>query len=166
MSTAQDNRKLWNVDGIGSLQVKRLDLFASRVWDSTLPCNAGFEEARSLLGDASGSHPESVALHDASNWSEDQRRTFYKDRLKDTASLLHPSGMRWDYRLRTVLGTNSRRGCYTGGDVSVLVVEFVSPPVPLAAPHAKWKYEGQRTMLDVLRLLAPDQQHRLFGRLA
>ncbi len=165
MPPARDHRKLWNVEEIGALQVRRLELFATAGWDPTFPWNASFEEARSLLEGASGRRHGFVALHDVSDWSEDQRRDLYEERIKHTASPLHPTGRRWNYKLRTVLGTNSRRGCYTGAVVPVLIVKFADPPVPLVAPHAKWKNGGQRTMLEVLRLLAPDQQRRLFGRL-
>jgi hypothetical protein len=157
MPPARDIRKLWNVEEIAALQVRGLELFAAAGWDPTLPWNAGFEEARKLLEHARTRCPGLVALHDVSDWSEDQLRDLYEDRIKHTASALHPAGMRWNYKFRTVLGTNSRRGCYTGAEVPVLIVTFTDPPVPLVAPHASWRNGRQRTMLEVLRLLAADQ---------
>jgi len=165
-------RKLRKVSEIGALRVERLDLVASTSWLPELPENAGFEEARSLLAEASERRPEAVELQNTSDWTEERCLKLYAEKIRATGTPAHPTGMNWDYRFSGVLGTRSRPGCYVARDVSVLAAQFVELPVPLVAPHADWRRvarergsDDRRTILDTLKLLAEDEQRRLFGRL-
>ena len=155
----------WDPESIAALEVASCDLYFSPRYLDALPWNAGIEEARDLVMEAARRVPTAAAVHDASDWTVEDRRRFYDDVLRDTASGTHSSGQRWRYGFRTVLGTNNYPGIYAGLDVPVLLVRFTEPQVPLVAPHAKWgRREGQRSVIEVLRSLAPSEQERLFGR--
>ena len=149
---------------IGSRQVLRIELWWSR--DQFTPdfeaWNAGFEEARDLLTQASERHPETVKVYDAV--TQDESRALYEQCVKPSAAP-SPSSW-WNYRISGIFGRDGHR---TGWAVPLLLVQFRDVTVPYAAPHEERRgRDGSRTrprrmILDVLRLLGLAEQQRLFG---
>ena len=152
---------------IGGRQVLRIGLWWSR--DQLAlgfeALNAGFEKARDNFTQASDRYPETVKVYDAV--TEDEGRNLYEHSVKPSASPGESSW--WDYRISGVFGSNQYPGCWTGRTVPLLLVHFDGVLTPYAAPHEERRErDGSRerqvrTILDVLRMLAPAEQERLFG---
>lgn len=150
---------------IGTRQVARIELRYAR--DISVPAfepyNAGFDEALILVSDAEKTHPEIVKVYDTVSQSEGQ--AVYEQVVKPSA--VSGATSKWDYSV-SVFGTNKFPGCWTGREVPLLLVYFEDLAVPLAAPYrepraAHGPRGDVRTILDVLRMLGPDEQERLFG---
>lgn len=152
---------------IGSRQVVRIGLWWSRgqLAPGFEAYNAGFEEARDLLTAAAGHHPATVTVYDAV--TEDEGLDLYEQSVKPSASPGQSSW--WDYRISGVFGSRQHPGCWTGRAVPLLLMHFDGAPAPYAVPHEERReHDGSRerqvrTILDVLRMLNPAEQERLFG---
>ena len=162
-----DRIPLLRAGDIGSRHVARIGLWWS--WGQVGPgfeaYNAGFEEARDLLTEAVGRHPKTVKVYDVV--TKDEGRDLYEHSVKLSAS---PGEARWwDYRITGVFGSKQYPGCWTGRTVPLLLVHFDGVLTPYPAPHEERRERdgsGERqvrTILDVLLMLGPAEQERLFG---
>jgi hypothetical protein len=158
---------LLKASDIGSRQVLRIGLWY--VEDDLVPgfeaWNAGFEQARDLMTLASDRHPETVNVYDAV--TQDQGRELYEQSVKPSASPGQSSW--WGYRISGVFGSKQYPGCWTGREVPLLLVHFDGVTLPYAAPNEGKRARGGsrersvRTILNVLQMLGPAEQQRLFG---
>lgn len=145
---------------IGEWHVVALDLWYAPGQAREVATNQGLSRAGVLLERAGQAHPEVVRLVDVSGFAEFERWQIYS-RYAQRCGF-------WGYALAEVFGSRSRAGSYAGTIVPLLAIHFREAPVPCAAPHLDGRKSGGElhTILDVLRMLHPDEQHRLFGELA
>jgi hypothetical protein len=142
---------------IGGWHVVALDLWYAPGQAREVPANAGFSKALALLERAAKDHPEAVRLMDVSRFAEFERWQIY-------ARHAHKCGF-WGYAMAEVFGSRSRAGSHAGTQVPLLSIHFREANAPCAAPHldAGGNPGAMHSILDVLRMLDPAEQRRLFG---
>lgn len=158
---------LSRAESLAGLRVVHLDLWWSPQHTQEWPCNARFQDARTLLTLAAESQPAEVAIHEADP-SFDDAVQLYEERVKLTASPMTQGS--WNYRVSGIFGSKQYHGCWTAREVPLLLVTFAEVATSLVAPHEERRRGGSsdrqfRTILDVLHMLNPEDQERLFDRL-
>lgn len=156
---------LSRAENLADRHVAHIDLLWSPQLTQPWPCNAGFENARTLLASAAERHPTEVSLVEA-EYSADQALQLYETYVKPSASGVTEGS--WNYRVSGVFGSNQYPGCWTAREVPLLVVTFSEVGTPLVAPHEERRRSGSserplRTILDVLQMLRPEDQEHFFG---
>jgi len=157
---------LSRAESLASLRLIQLDLWWSPQHTQPWPCNAGFEDARTLLATAAENHPGEISVHET-ELSPDEAVQLYEERVKPSASPMTQGS--WNYRVSGIFGSNQYRGCWTAREVPLLLVTFAEVATALVAPHEERRRSGSsdrqlRTILDVLHKLNPEHQERLFDR--
>lgn len=68
--------------------------------------------------------------------------------------------------MRRVFGTNSTSGCWPCRQVPLCSIQFAEAEIPMVAPYRNNQLRNGQTVsiLEVLRMLAPAEQERMFGR--
>ena len=143
---------------IGDWHVAAMQLWYTPGREGPEPANAGFDRAMTLLRRAAATWPKEVHLVDVSGFSEFERWQVYVQYARRCGG--------WGYALADVFGSRTRAGSYAGLSVPLLGVLFHEGDTPCAAPHRDLRPPAMRSILDVLRLLGPLEQLRLFGELA
>lgn len=159
-----EHTPLLRAGDIGNRQVVRIGLWWTAGKMQDWPCSAGFKEAKDLITQAAGRHPETVKVYEGV--TKDEGLMVYEQSVKTSASPPPQGG--WDYRVH-VFGTSQYQGCWAGREVPLLLIQFDGVTVLYAAPHEMRREHGGsrerplRTILDVIRMLGDADQQRIFG---
>jgi hypothetical protein len=142
---------------IGAWHVVAVDLWYAPGRALAAPANAGLPRALALLARAATAHPEAVRLVDTTGFAEFERWQVYARHAGQCGA--------WGYALAEVFGSRSRAGSHAGLGVPLLSVRFREAAAPCVAPHRDMSEPGHRlrSALDLLGMLAPWEQARLFG---
>ncbi len=142
---------------IGGWYVVAMDLWYAPGQALAAPANAGLQRALALLARAAAAHPEAVRLVDTSRFAAFERWQVYARHASQCGA--------WGYAVAEVFCSRSRAGSDAGWGVPLLSVRFRETAAPCVAPHRDLSEPGGRlrSIFDLLTMLAPREQARLFG---
>lgn len=131
--------------------------------------NSGHERVHALIARGAERHPDLCTWTDASGLSDPDRWALYAEFPVNAA-------VGWNVAARGVYGSRAHPDRSGGVGVSLLALRFAECDLALVATHYEWQIDPTtgrarrpyrfRTALELLRLVSPDQQLRLFGEMA
>ncbi|HVB09370.1 MAG TPA: hypothetical protein VNM16_03265 [Bacillota bacterium] len=142
---------------IGEWRVLAMDLWYSPGRAADTPVNRGLDRATDLLRRAAAVHLGAVRLIDASAFAEFERWQIYARHARHCTY--------WGYAVADAFGSRVRAGSYAGLSVPLLSIHYREAGPACVAPHhaTGTRPRALRTILDLLSLLDPAEQKRLFG---